>query len=334
MSVYRTPWQQSDGGVGAFAPEIIVGNVPAGDSAVAQAAPFQYIPDPGDGSGIAAALAAAGAMGGAWVHLRRGTYTLDPAVLPLALAANTRLTGAGAATVLVQDDLDRRVATLANFAEILDLAVQCTTAVKASTGIAMIDASGATHARVQRVRVLGAGPAANLDEPLRGIVSLGQSCFAFDLVMTGVDFLGQGPAQLALILCGPTAGNARVASCSLQGGDFSVRVGDGVATPIGCTIHDNVINGSLGGVAQIAGIRVEGASHLVHHNRIFFADVGILHGGSLGSVHGNLFASSGVRAIELEAASANLVVTDNVLGSGATAVVLDAGTNNELSHNF
>lgn len=62
-----------------FAPRIIVGNTANGDTAVAQAAPFQYIPDPGDGSGIVAALAAA--AGGYDVYIRPGIYTLPVGTL-------------------------------------------------------------------------------------------------------------------------------------------------------------------------------------------------------------------------------------------------------------
>lgn len=62
------------GGNDHFVPRIIVGNTLNGDPAPAQAPPFQYLPDPGNGSGIVAALA--GAVAGYDVHIRPGTYTL------------------------------------------------------------------------------------------------------------------------------------------------------------------------------------------------------------------------------------------------------------------
>lgn len=81
-----------------FAPNWIVGNVPAGDSAVAYSVQgFHYIPDPGDGSGIAAALAAAGAAGGGVVTYRFGIYDLNGAGSPVAMTVpkNVILVGPG-----------------------------------------------------------------------------------------------------------------------------------------------------------------------------------------------------------------------------------------------
>lgn len=320
--------------VDRFAPTFLVGNELAGDPAVAQVAPFRYIPDPGDGTGIETALTEAAGIPGSWVHIRRGTYTLDAGVLPLAIPASTRVTGDGAGTILVQRADDRRVFTLASFSELSNLRVNFTSAAPGATGAAMIDASAATLARVQHAMVIGGAATANLDESLEGVVSLGTNCFAFDLFITGVDYLGQGPSQLALVLCGPTAGNSRVSLCSLQGGDYSIRIGTAVATPLGCVIGDNVINASLGLVGQIAGIYADGLSHVIHHNRILFGDTGILHEGSLGSVHGNVFLGTTIQAILLDSASSELVVTDNVLGTGAPAVVVDTGTSNEVHSNF
>lgn len=343
MSRYLPPIHTLGGGGGPpppevtdhFAPAFIVGNELAGDPAVAQVAPFRYIPDPGDGTGIETALTEAAGIAGSWVHIRRGTYTLKAGVLPLVIPASTRVTGDGAGTILVQRADDRRVFTMASFSELSNLRVNYTAADPGATGTAMIDASGATLARIQHVLVIGSVGAANLDESLESIVSLGASCFAFDLFMTGIDFLGQGPSQLALVLCGPTAANSRVSLCSLQGGDYSIRVGTALAAPIGCVVADNVINASLGVVGQIAGIYARGLTHVIHHNRILFGDTGILHDGSLGSVHGNVFLGTTVQAILLDTASSELVVTDNVLGSaGAPAVVVDTGTDNEVHSNF
>lgn len=90
---------QGGGGGGTtdhFAPTIIVGNVLAGDPAVAQAAPFRYIPDPGDGSGIALALSEAVALSAGVVHIRRGQYGLtDPAVFPLTVPPGVIVRGEG-----------------------------------------------------------------------------------------------------------------------------------------------------------------------------------------------------------------------------------------------
>jgi hypothetical protein len=84
-----------------FAPRIIVGNVPAGDDNAAQVPPFQYIPDPGDGSGIAAALVAAAA--GYDVRIRPGTYDFGAGTVatPLTIPAGVRVSGAGPTTILI-----------------------------------------------------------------------------------------------------------------------------------------------------------------------------------------------------------------------------------------
>lgn len=90
-------------GTDRFAPRIIVGNEPAGDPAVDQAAPFQYIHDPGDGSGIEAALAAlaAGPELGT-VFIRRGEYDLSlGAVADLQVPDGVTIIGEGEGTVLL-----------------------------------------------------------------------------------------------------------------------------------------------------------------------------------------------------------------------------------------
>ncbi|MGL4255619.1 MAG: hypothetical protein ACRCSL_04740 [Microbacterium sp.] len=68
-----------------FAPTIVVGNVPRGDSAVAYSQDgFTYIPDPGDGTGIAAAIAALNSPGpiGGSIHIRRGIYDFNEPTSP------------------------------------------------------------------------------------------------------------------------------------------------------------------------------------------------------------------------------------------------------------
>ena len=83
-----------------FAPKYLVGNVPAGDSNVAYSSGgFVYFPDPGDGSGIAAALAAAGLAGGGDVHIRPGEYRLTGGQLDV--PARTLVSGAGPSTRIV-----------------------------------------------------------------------------------------------------------------------------------------------------------------------------------------------------------------------------------------
>jgi hypothetical protein len=68
-----------------FGPTIIVGNVAEGDSPTAYAQNgFVYIPDPGDGTGIAAAIAALNSPGssGGSIHIRRGIYDFSTPTSP------------------------------------------------------------------------------------------------------------------------------------------------------------------------------------------------------------------------------------------------------------
>jgi hypothetical protein len=81
-----------------------VGNVPAGDTATTTgtAAGFTYIADPGDGSGIEAALALCATPAGGDVWIRPGLYdlALGSVAAPLVIPAKTRVQGAGAATTV------------------------------------------------------------------------------------------------------------------------------------------------------------------------------------------------------------------------------------------
>ena len=85
-----------------FAPKYLVGNVQAGDSAVSYSTDgFVYIPDLGDGAGIAAALAQPDGPGDVWI--RPGTYDFGQGgspSMPLTIPAGTRVQGAGDTTIL------------------------------------------------------------------------------------------------------------------------------------------------------------------------------------------------------------------------------------------
>lgn len=86
--------------VDKFAPKYLVGNELAGDTAAsASASGFVYFQDPGDGTGILAALAAAGVTpGDVWV--RPGTYTLDQR---LVVPAGVLMRGAGMGLTIIEN---------------------------------------------------------------------------------------------------------------------------------------------------------------------------------------------------------------------------------------
>lgn len=111
-------WPQ--GGDSRFAPKYLVGNVLAGDSNVAGSANgFYYIPDPGDGSGIALALTQPDGPGDVWI--RPGDYTRtvpDPLTIP----AGVRVQGAGPRTrILRTGTLDNGVFVLGDRSILCDL---------------------------------------------------------------------------------------------------------------------------------------------------------------------------------------------------------------------
>jgi hypothetical protein len=99
-------WPEGGGGSGGdpnrFAPKYIVGNIPAGDDPTYTfAGGFIYIADPGDGTGIEAALSQASlAPGDVWI--RPGTYDFGTGAvaMPLTIPAGTRVQGSGDTTIL------------------------------------------------------------------------------------------------------------------------------------------------------------------------------------------------------------------------------------------
>lgn len=94
-------WPEGGGsGLDRFAPKYVVGNVLAGDPNTPQLGAFRYIPDPGDGSGIALALTQPDGPGDVWI--RPGTYDFGTGAvaMPLTIPAGTRVQGAGNTTIL------------------------------------------------------------------------------------------------------------------------------------------------------------------------------------------------------------------------------------------
>lgn len=87
--------------VDRFEASIIVGNVPNGDPATAQAAPFQYVPDTGNGAGIAQAIADAAGTGlPTRIRIRPGTYAFASS-LPRTIPSNVTLEGSGEGVTVI-----------------------------------------------------------------------------------------------------------------------------------------------------------------------------------------------------------------------------------------
>ena len=129
------------GGQDHFAPKYLVGNVPAGDSAVGyNTGGFMYIPDPGDCTGIVLALTLPNGPGDVWI--RPGTYTMSPALTRLLVLSTTRVWGAGEDyTIIVGNATDNCIVELEGETEIAALTVR-RPATQSAVGDAVINAKG------------------------------------------------------------------------------------------------------------------------------------------------------------------------------------------------
>lgn len=191
-------------GTDHFAPRIIVGNVLAGDPSADQVAPFRYIPDPGDGSGIALALSEAAADQGD-VFVRSGTYTLPSGTAVLDVPADVTLRGAGWDTVINGADDQRAVFRVAERATLADLRIVMPVPAAGATGDLVVEMTGsnAGSATVENVYVdATAGLSAQLDESLIG--GIGTAAGApgavgprvIDCVVLGSVYSFQDPASV------------------------------------------------------------------------------------------------------------------------------------------
>ena len=142
-----------------FAPKYLVGNVPKGDSATAYSSGgFQYIPDTGNGAGIAAAIAAATASPGD-IWIRPGTYNLTSAgapASPYAVPSGVLVRGAGNSTV-INGRLtgNQTVFTLATTSELRDLRINVIGEFNSILGDGVVECNGSpsSPSRVERVDI-------------------------------------------------------------------------------------------------------------------------------------------------------------------------------------
>lgn len=139
-----------------FAPKILVGNTANGDSAIAQAFPNRYIPDPGDGTGIVTALSEIAALGQRGdIYLRPGLYDFAAASLPLVVPAGVTVHGPGGglptgfggnpetgATLRVSASL-RTLFQLGAAASLRSLAIEVGTPSVGATGAILVEATAA-----------------------------------------------------------------------------------------------------------------------------------------------------------------------------------------------
>ena len=119
--------------------------------------------DPGDGSGLASAMAlAAGIPGGAIVELCPGTYdftTTGAALLPLVVPDNVVVQGTGSGTEILGNDTNRQVFTLGNFSTLRDLRITMPAAGGAPNGTEVISYGSVNIVENLRVDFTAAPPA-------------------------------------------------------------------------------------------------------------------------------------------------------------------------------
>lgn len=155
-----------------FAPRWLVGNTPAGDPAIAQASPFEYIPDPGDGSGIALAVAAANLAGGGDIWIRPGLYDLGAGATVgfVVTASGVTIRGAGFGTV-IRGRADMR--SLFDFSAptmcmLRDLAITLPVAAAGASGLQVVHC-GAQNV-VENIRLTADTPTVpNADESITAV---------------------------------------------------------------------------------------------------------------------------------------------------------------------
>lgn len=124
-----------------LAPTIVVGNTLEGDSAVAYSQDgFVYVPDTGNGAGIATALGLLGANGGR-VYIRRGDYNFNnvggPAG-PLTVPGSTTIQGEDidSTTIVGRSAGAQGIFDLNSSCQVMDMTLASTVADPAGTGIA------------------------------------------------------------------------------------------------------------------------------------------------------------------------------------------------------
>ncbi len=168
-----------------FAPKYLVGNVPAGDSAVPyNTGGFRYIPDiNGDGTGIETALLAAAATGGD-VWIRPGTYDfglVGSPLTPLTIPAGVRVQGVGSSgapnfgTILITKnglDEDQALFSMETFSQLRDVWIDAPEREENEGGgtldyVVLVTGSGAKIENVTILSTMAVSPASSLRYPLQ-----------------------------------------------------------------------------------------------------------------------------------------------------------------------
>ncbi len=304
-----------------FAPRVLVGNVPNGDPAVGQAAPFEYIPDTGDGAGIAAALTAVGALGGGDVWVRPGTYDLSTgAAAPLTIPSNVRLVGAGPSTIIVGDPTQRTVISLTGiFSCVERLQVQVPPNAAAPVGTHVVEAG--LRSVIRDVVVLFTGASDAAETLLGGIGATTMSfCFVENCLVQGITSQSQNLFAAYDINGQPNRLVGNVATA----GDIGLRV----------TGADNVVE-TMNVLNSVTGAQLSGGRNKVHIvGEVaggFALDCQTLFNSHVSAIMNNSQAPGATVGIQLDGTSNdNSIVGANLTGFATAVAILTGATRNSL----
>lgn len=262
-----------------FAPKIIVGNVPNGDPAVPQAFPFRYIPDPGDGSGIAQALLEAGAAAQQGdVYIRPGVYDfgLFAGALPLTVPPGTSLRGPGpsvpvsiggnpnSGALIRTSPTQRSLFVLGSTSAFRQIGVEVTTPAPGAVGSYVLDA-GITGAPafIDQVPI-----AVTADETQAGNESL-LAIVRGDFITLREVIMGRfgGTPYRTGSLIGIDAVDPQLGAVQVQGLDTGVRAVGGTFINVTLIEHVDALVFSGGG----GGVRVSDLVATAERNGIVFS---------------------------------------------------------------
>ena len=307
------------GGATYFGPRYIVGNTPNGDSAVSYAAGgFVYIPDPGDGSGIATACTAAGGAPGD-IHIRAGTYDLNQPGSPGVpfQVSGIVVSGAGAATIILGNNsapAETTVFEVGNGATLRDLSLQTTLDTGNGGGSGIIQANGGSAVYIENVSIeYNRDPTATSN--VRGAIYgnfTPVTCVNCRIVLSGT----RAPANPDEALSGFVSRGAvmTLTGCSTTGGDAGIvangSLGDSRIAANGCTVSGVGLYGAVAyAVAGSAALAVGGGSSV---SAVAASAIGVLFlsfgGVATGSVQGST------------------ITLDTTPATGTFGVVVNAGT--------
>lgn len=214
------------------APKYIVGNAPAGDTIFV----CDFL-DPGNGSGVAAAIAAALAVpGDIWV--RPGYYDFGAAAapaLPLTLPTNVRMRGAcglgdvGALTVFADDTVTTQdMLIVGNGASVEDIFFLVPEPAGAAAGVGIVQLVG-THAAIRRYTLsMSAIPATSRGVTTGGLAADACSVEDCEFALPSTPNVTVGDPYAAIILgdlaidSAPTNGEPTVRNVRVLGGEVAV----------------------------------------------------------------------------------------------------------------